>query len=283
MKTKYSSNSALAHNFATVSFNEPQFTTGNSMFTDDNIIYSYGRHFPIARKTGERVALFTLSRYGNATVKHISDVRRAMSHYRLIHCYVINIGDPDNVMHTANVAHFLEMIGMYADQAQRARALRTYNRAVHLYRQEEDYLTRYCEYFGLHLPSVPESEDSDERRSLLAEKELTRAARADRSEAEKLERWLACKSNKLPQLPYNAPVLIRYNAKNARFETSKSVQIPLEAARRFAAAYRAGAVQPGDHILSYTVDTVGADYLKIGCHTIETKLINELIEKHKLA
>lgn len=282
MKTVYSSNSALAHNFATVSFNAPQYTCGNSMLTDDNIIYSYGRHFPIARKLAERAALFTLSRYRNATAKHINLTRRAMSHYDLLFCYVINSGDPDNAMHTANAACFLEMVGMYADQAQRARAPRTYSRAVHLYQQELAYLTRYCNYFKLPVPTVPESGHSEERRAELTEKELNRAARVERTKAEKLEKWLSGNSNVLPRLDFNAPVLIRYSADNARFETSKSVQIPVEAARRFAAAYRAGTLRPGNRILSYTVDSVGADLIKIGCHTIETALINELIEKHKL-
>lgn len=275
MKTKCISNSALAHSFATVSFSTPEYTTGSHMFTEDNIIYSYGRHFPIARKLSDRVALFTLSRRGNATAKHINITRRALSHYRLIYCYDINIGAIGNNMHTANLQRFIEETSKYAEQVKRARALNTYNSAQRSYMNELSYLTRYCEYFGLPLPMVPESGFSEERRAELS-------ARADRTDAEKIEMWLTGKSNKLPFRGYNAPVLIRYNDKDERFETSKNALIPLEAARRFAADYVAGTLPQGARILSYTVDSVGADYLKIGCHTIETKLINELIDKYKL-
>lgn len=56
---------------------------GNA-FYEDGIIYSYGKHFPIAKiekdKKGNKTVLFTLDAYSRTTAKHIRDVQMACSH-----------------------------------------------------------------------------------------------------------------------------------------------------------------------------------------------------------
>jgi len=80
-------------------------TTGsaNSMFIDGLTIYSYGYHFPIARRTsktdenGKFIALFTNRGYSNTTAKHKNHVAYALSQagYRVITCD-ISSGKIDN-------------------------------------------------------------------------------------------------------------------------------------------------------------------------------------------
>jgi hypothetical protein len=51
----------------------------NSMFIEDDVVYSYGHHFPIAvrRRRGEYD--FNEDRYSNTTARHKSHIRNALS------------------------------------------------------------------------------------------------------------------------------------------------------------------------------------------------------------
>lgn len=64
----------------------------NHMFTDGETIYSYGYHFPIAKKVNGHV-LFNHTRYSVTTSKHQSHVRRAMRYSNVIPCRAISAND----------------------------------------------------------------------------------------------------------------------------------------------------------------------------------------------
>lgn len=51
--------------------------TGSHMFIEDDAIYSYGRHFPVARRTPQGV-LFNPVKFSNTTNRHQSLVRSAL-------------------------------------------------------------------------------------------------------------------------------------------------------------------------------------------------------------
>lgn len=76
---------------------------GSNMFIDDDTIYSYGYHFPIARHTGIyfrdhihtdmndlEIVLFNSRRYSNSTSKHQAKVRSALSD---CHILEVNLGN----------------------------------------------------------------------------------------------------------------------------------------------------------------------------------------------
>lgn len=79
---------AIAERFATTD----KEGIANSMFIDGDTIYSYGYHFPIARKTGKvdennrPIVLFTNRGHSNTTARHKSFVYRALAEaaYRII-------------------------------------------------------------------------------------------------------------------------------------------------------------------------------------------------------
>jgi len=48
------------------------------VFIDGNAIFSFGRHFPIAVKTGEKTAEFNTDKFSVTTTKQQSEVRRAL-------------------------------------------------------------------------------------------------------------------------------------------------------------------------------------------------------------
>ena len=63
----------------------------NHMFTDGETIYSYGYHFPIAKKVNGYV-LFNHTHYSATTSKHQCHVRRAMRG-DIVYCRAIGVND----------------------------------------------------------------------------------------------------------------------------------------------------------------------------------------------
>lgn len=63
----------------------------SNMFTDGQTIYSYGYHFPIAKRVNEHV-LYNRTRYSATTSKHQYHVRRAMRG-NVVFCRAINAND----------------------------------------------------------------------------------------------------------------------------------------------------------------------------------------------
>lgn len=91
---KAKDNLTVAHQFATVGHDTNEELQASNFFFTNGALYSYGRHFMIAKFVtfkGERSLLANLSGYSNSTAKHISLFRSACSHIDKIWCY-----DPAN-------------------------------------------------------------------------------------------------------------------------------------------------------------------------------------------
>ena len=81
MKTK-GNNSDVAHFWANQ--NQESLSNANgSFYYQDDIIFSYGSHFPIARHIDGNTVLFTTDSYSNTTAKHINHTLRAVSHKKV--------------------------------------------------------------------------------------------------------------------------------------------------------------------------------------------------------
>lgn len=50
--------------------------SSNNMFIEGDTVYSYGKHFPIAKKIGDNKVEFTTDKYSTTTGKHKSLVLR---------------------------------------------------------------------------------------------------------------------------------------------------------------------------------------------------------------
>ena len=84
---KYSNNNKLCEAFASSFRKSTDEGKANNMFFENDVIYSYGHHFPIARIyriTG--IAKFTTRKYSVTTAKHKSIARRHLlsSGYKLL-------------------------------------------------------------------------------------------------------------------------------------------------------------------------------------------------------
>lgn len=90
MRQVFSSTAEVCNVFANQTQDFGRNGSGNVYF-DGDTIYSYGRHFPIAKIVG-CMALYNLNGYSNTTAHHKSDVYRALikKGYEIVGCYSFN-------------------------------------------------------------------------------------------------------------------------------------------------------------------------------------------------
>jgi hypothetical protein len=108
-----------------------QFAARNgkgSLFFENLTVYSYGKHFPIARWLGEtsNVCLLTTRSHSVTTAKHISRVRYAIP----ASAEVIHVSDPSAQLDDSTLDEMQEKIERNIIEVERARKLRPYKLAT---------------------------------------------------------------------------------------------------------------------------------------------------------
>jgi hypothetical protein len=263
------SNSELAHVYANQS--QPTGTNSNrSFYFEDKTIFSYGRHFPIAKiitnQQGVEVMLFTFRTYSNTTSKQISIVRSATRQYNKIYCF-----NP-NYSHEANFIEWVNLAEMEAFKLRKAKKPEIYlNELSRLYNE----VNAYAYYFGLEIPltlqAILSIKDKKENLEYMSKKdEFLRIENAKKQKAqkieykEKLKKWFNFETSRV----YSGFNLDFLRVNDNRIETTQAVQIPVELAKRLHNKIKQNTLEVGEQLLSYRVDQIG-DIIKIGCHNFK--------------
>lgn len=264
--------------------------SGRTFYFEGDTIYSYGKHFAIARmaknERGEEAVLFTLCSYSNTTRKHIAIVRNAVSNQNIIY-----VNDP-----SASVG-----INLLAFESLIKNALKGLNTA----RKKEKYINPakqlleqariYCEFMGGDVPKslvdlVVSAENGEYAKYLQieaeriakeeAERELLRNARF----ALALSKWRKGGKQSLSERREEIDYL-RIQRASKRIETSQGVLIPVEIGKRayvwILAKMKSGGCN-GEckyKILDFEVSEVNEVSVKIGCHTILHTEIDRIAKK----
>ncbi len=266
MKTVFN-NSEVCHVWAAQK--QDQGKSGNIFFAGKSI-YSYGSHFEMARFITPEVVFITTRSYSVTTSGHLSRVRRAVSH-------LITFTVPSFTDHAANLAYLIAEATKRIDEAKKARS--TWKIENILKHFSTDAITQYAFLFGLTLPELP-AIPADLRQSLTDKANVYRVkehaanekrqaefqARRDiraREEVAELEAWKRGESNGWHSFSATA---LRVNG--SVVETTHGARVPLEAARQFYAALRAGIDLSGQSVGMYTVTCVTDETAVIGCHKI---------------
>ena len=118
-------------------------TSGSSqhVFIDGDRIYSYGRHFCIARRVNG-VVLLTTRTYSNSTAKHVGLVWRALKDSEMVECY-----DPDAASEV-NMKHYDEEIARFEEKVRRARTNRVTWQFV--LEKTQEHRQRYMDVMGVN-------------------------------------------------------------------------------------------------------------------------------------
>lgn len=276
MKHVFSNPDTVAHLWANQSQSDAR--TGNLYFNCETI-YSYGRHFPIARHVknaqGERAVLFTLRSYSNTTAKHLHIVRHACNHLNVIYCFHPEYNHADNFSHWQSVAE---------GNAQKLRTARKPEKYLNEIEAQAVQARRYAEFFGLSLPetlqvafAVSNAEEYHQytvkKREIAIKEQRAAQRRLQRKFKNELAKWLKGENKRL-YTRFNRDYL-RFNTITERIETSQNVEIPLRTGRTIYEAIKAGTLKVGDTVLDrYSVHAVNGEIV-IGCHTYPTAYLLE--------
>lgn len=269
MKTVYN-NQALAHIWASNNVPEGR-NPGNTFFFNSEGIFSYGRHFCIARRHDAHTVVMNLGRYSNSTGKQMAYVRNAICHLNVVYCH-----DPEaSVIRNKRAAldkidealSGLEKKGIRQTTKDKIRA-----QAHHIAQTFNEYYAAV----GGDCGPIELGEDFIEQYKQMQRQE--QAAKQKKIEAQKkeaqenLELW---KEGHFPPMTgfHNHPVVLRI--KEEVIQTSHGAAIPLKYARRLWQAIESvrqtGVTTnyTGVTLGHYTLNTIYADgSIKVGCHNI---------------
>jgi len=148
MKHVFPTFDEVAHIFNTQRLEPARCRNG---FIEDGIIYSYGRHFPVAKfhknKRGE-VVLVTDRTYSNTTRDHIGSVLNAVSNREIIRCGDVDIEDKySRGKHKKQLSAFQTEINNLAIFTARART--SFDWKLDRLNSYVANANKYSEHFGL--------------------------------------------------------------------------------------------------------------------------------------
>ena len=236
MKTIFSNSREVCHQWAAQ--NQSEGKAGNVFFRDSTI-YSYGHHFPMARvytlDNGGRVALFNPNRYSSSTSQQQSHTRSAWHGNGAAHSVPVSLWPRDNKITEAEL---------------------------------DAILTKAAE----DLANTAAAEATAKRERAAAKRAAARLAKL--SFPEQLAKWQAGEIHRLPG-DWSQPVYLRYRDNRETVETSKGARVPTASARRAWKHFTAGTLAPGERVGAFTVDTVKAETVKIGCHLLRVDILRE--------
>ena len=287
-------NSELAHVWTTGSQEEGRNANGSFYFVGD-VIYSYGAHFPIAKKLDRNRVLVTSRGYSNTTAKHISLVLRAIPRDWQM-SVVDDVLPQSKEDHKKNLNDIVKRIFHAAGKYRRARNSKEYwGQTIY---NEVIFLFRYRDWFKCgRLPKVVREMPKPRNpydlvgvfRVLDVEyKERTEAERkaeAKRKREEKKKREERKKrlfsyvddwrnSKPIPVSLYDLPVMLRVNQKGDRIETSHGATVLLRSARALWLSVCSGRLL--EKIDGFDCMSFADGVLTIGCHKIPVDEIKAL-------
>jgi len=269
---------------------------GNRMFSERMAIYSYGRHFMIAKhvtnKKNVHAVLFTMDTYSNTTAKHVRITRDAVSHLT-----VFLVPSPDST--------FNDNMRSFENRMKAALKGLAGARKPEKYIEPAKYLLKlamaYAEFEGVKAPKVlfdliKQAENGKYAKYLQAEAARIKAENEEREKQELADfREMVLKFRKgkgeriHKNYRHNQPEMmvdyLRYNGRKKRVETSQGVQIPVAIAKRAFGWIKLTREAGGCNgeckykILDFEVKEVTAVDVKIGCHTIQHTEIDKFAKK----
>jgi hypothetical protein len=270
---KVFNNSELAHKFAEQTQYEGRNSNG-SFFFDNCTIYSYGRHFPIAKvytnQRGVEALLFTFRTYSNTTSKQISITKAATRQYKRVYCY-----NPE-MSHTDNFKAWLNLAEIQAEKLLKAKKPEIY---ISELGRLSNQANEYADFFDIEIPdilkmvlSIKDKKENLEymaKRSEIIKVNQAKKLKEDKKEfKEQITKWFNYETQRI-YAKYKFDFL-RVN--NERIETTQAVQIPIEIAKRLYNKIKANNLRVGEQILNYRVEQTD-DIIKIGCHAFTRKYL----------
>ena len=279
-------NHALYHAFAHQTDNDAQ-NANRSMFIDGDTIYSYGRHFPMARHAQPNIILFTTDSYSNTTAKQLSQLRGAIPPSKTVF-RVADVLANDHSSHLANFKDYATRYIELLEQASRARTNTEWllDQALTLAAQANSYAYNFdvehapINTDGIDLESIKEVVIARKAAKKLEAVKLEQ--KKQREQSKQIKAWQDNEPN--TRAPSTNKVYLRIVGDN--IQTSKGAQIPVNDAPQLwnmigTCRKEKQAFIPNDKFIKYAghynlnkIDSKGN--LSVDCHYIEFDQIKRL-------
>ena len=287
MKTVFSNHNECAHIWASQSQYEGR--AGNIFFEGDTV-YSYGRHFPVARFAPEfgDIVLFTDRGYSNSTAKHKSIIRAAIpSAYAVIYCK-----DPSRpASHNLDIwaRRVARLRGEFSEKKNKLGRAKL---ASEIFANSRAAIA-YCDALKIDAPGFTCSttdEDNSREYGAIAQRERDAKREIKQAEqnklkaldaAERLPLWIAGDSVPLDSF-HLLPTALRIKgeeiqtSRGARIPTSDAVKIYplLDRAKRSGKTLEAGL--HNINLGAYRFNSFDGNTLIVGCHSIAWNEIEKM-------
>lgn len=289
-----------------------QYGELGNMFFEGDSIYSYGKHFEIARhvKVGRKTAVLLSTRtYSPTTSQHCSNVRWAIPEDAvIIKCYDSRVNPKYKSEHEQNLRVWINRVNDAVEKLAVARKPESYFSEIEHIQAEA---RKYIDFFRVKLdkdtrsklfprniskvveevlPKVKEAQKQNlMRRKEREAREAVWAAEREAREAEQRRIW----ELSLPAYReefYTGKVDRFYNQDDRdesllRIEgdkllTSKGIEMPIPVAKRFykkvMSAWKNGTSLVGSQILEFEIREFTDTYFRAGCHRISREEVERL-------
>jgi hypothetical protein len=298
MKKVFSSHSEVCHIWANRTQNEGK---ANNIFFEDNIIYSYGKHFELAKfiEYNNKVYLFVnTASYSNSTSKHQNHVRSAINENLIDKIFYFDFSTSSTYSTRSTYSFYLNENSIIStvdrlileakkafDKQLKARentwqvnnGLRYLNNAIDLISEfyqlsSNGFIDQKIKIDILNDLKTSAINHANHLQATKQERDTKKQARKVELEKTKLERWLKGTYN---QTLYNLPVYLRLQGDY--IQTSHGAKVPkLEALKAFIRIKQGENIE-GEKIGSFTVNKQENNLLLIGCHKIEINRVETFL------
>jgi hypothetical protein len=243
----------------------------NNFYFEDDTIYSYGGHFPIAKhvenESGESAVLFTTRNYSMTTNKHKSIVRQAANHKRIIYC-----NTPGDKNHWYNFDKWQKESELVAANLAIAKKPEKYLSAIGAIAYS---VKTYADFFTVEIPealrlilSIANKEEyiqyADKKKELEEAAEKKRQAELKAKHKKELADWLAGKKDRL--YVRDGYDYLRIN--NGQIETSQGIDLSIEYGLKIYEKLKEDRLKVGDKVLQFDVIKMNG-VVTIGCHNFK--------------
>jgi len=287
MKTVYSNSYDVIHLFANLT-DEERFSRDarcSNVFFEDGVLYSYGRHFALARyvqtKKHGLVVLLNTDSYSVTTSKHQSQTRSALSHRNIIRVPGAE-SNPGFVFEA-----FASEAKPHLDKLAKARKPEKYISDLNYLLSNAE---RYAEVIGVKVPkslrALLEIKDGEKYAEAVKIEAAKKLAKQKRDVQKGLKQWRAFEPVTVRVSDPNGYSYLRINREEKRIETTQHIKMGYCYARQFWQMIEYGKqgndfqTLIGFPVLDrFEVREFNAKYISIGCHKIALSEIDSIAKQ----
>jgi hypothetical protein len=264
-------------------------TSSRNIYFENGVLFSYGPHYPMARKLGvgvgqgfKEVVLINSEKSSVTTQKHKSQLWSSVKPSQWVF-HVPNINEPraeENRVHLMNgIVDSIDAVlrGLkYHDFNDVTKKIDGFNQYAEAFRLKSFKLNQDLRelLIDLSIATTIKNKTKDEEREKRQDAER-KANRVRWSTEVKL--WYTCENKTNISSAYFGLNYDPIRVNGTIVESPRGVSVPLNEAVTFAKALRAGQVKVGMRISEFEVESIDAEFIQIGCHKLNIKQATEAV------